>query len=470
MVKKILLFLCLILLISCKKNEDSASNVTWIGGEIVNPRGDYVIFFKDEHILDSVKLDENNFFLYRAEGIKTGLYSFHHIEFQVMFIEPGDSLMLRVNTIDFDESLSYTGKGAEKNNFLMDMFLHNEMEIELMPKLYRLPPKEFEIKLDSLKKIKTDLFEEFKIKYKSNARFEEVAEASINYDYFSKKELYTSANAGKISNDTVNKFPEGFYNYRKEIDFGSENLRSYFPYYRFLYRYFDNLASKKYSENGYYNKNSFKHNYNKIKIIDSLVTNDSLKNSLVKNIAGRYLLKCNNPDKQKRILDIFLKINTNNTHHRTINELAESSMKLTPGNKIPNLLLITTENTLKDLQSIIYRPTVFFFWSSNSVNHYKNIHIKVAELKSKYPEYNYIGINTDDNYINWSNTVTKYGYIKGQEYQFENIGQAEKKLVIYSVNKAIIVDKKGSILEGSTNLFNLNFEETLQSFLNNQSQ
>ncbi len=470
MLKKILLFLCLILLISCKKNEDSASIFTWIGGEIVNPRGDYVIFFKDEHILDSVKLDENNFFLYRAEGIKTGLYSFHHIEFQVMFIEPGDSLMLRVNTIDFDESLSYTGKGAEKNNFLMDMFLHNEMEIELMPKLYRLPPKEFEIKLDSLKKIKTDLFEEFKIKYKSNARFEEVAEASINYDYFSKKELYTSANAGKISNDTVNKFPEGFYNYRKEIDFGSENLRSYFPYYRFLYRYFDNLASKKYSENGYYNKNSFKHNYNKIKIIDSLVTNDSLKNSLVKNIAGRYLLKCNNPDKQKRILDIFLKINTNNTHHRTINELAESSMKLTPGNKIPNLLLITTENTLKDLQSIIYRPTVFFFWSSNSVNHYKNIHIKVAELKSKYPEYNYIGINTDDNYINWSNTVTKYGYIKGQEYQFENIGQAEKKLVIYSVNKAIIVDKKGSILEGSTNLFNLNFEETLQSFLNNQSQ
>ncbi len=470
MVKKILLFLCLILLISCKKNEDSASNVTWIGGEIVNPRGDYVIFFKDEHILDSVKLNENNFFLYRAEGIKTGLYSFHHIEFQVMYIEPGDSLMLRVNTIDFDESLSYTGKGAEKNNFLMDMFLHNEMEIELMPKLYRLPPKEFEIKLDSLKKIRIDIFEEFKIKYKSNARFEEVAEASINYDYYSKKELYTSANAGKISNDTVNKFPEEFYNYRKEIDFGSENLRSYFPYYRFLYRYFDNLASKKYSENGYYNKNSFKHNYNKIKIIDSLVTNDSLKNSLVKNIAGRYLLKCNNPDKQKKILDIFLKINTNNTHHRTINELAESSMKLTPGNKIPNLLLITTENTLKDLQSIIYRPTVFFFWSSNSVNHYKNIHIKVAELKSKYPEYNYIGINTDDNYINWSNTVTKYGYIKGQEYQFENIGQAEKKLVIYSVNKAIIVDKKGAILEGSTNLFNLNFEETLQSYLNNQSQ
>ena len=470
MVKKILLFLCLILLISCKKNEDIACIVTWIGGEIVNPRGDYVIFFKDEHILDSVKLNENNFFLYRAEGIKTGLYSFHHIEFQVMFIEPGDSLMLRVNTIDFDESLSYTGKGAEKNNFLMDMFLHNEMEIELMPKLYRLPPKDFEIKLDSLKKIRIDLFEEFKIKYKSNARFEEVAEASINYDYYSKKELYTSANAGKISNDTVNKFPEGFYNYRKEIDFGSENLRSYFPYYRFLYRYFDNLASKKYSENGYYNKNSFKHNYNKIKIIDSLVTNDSLKNSLVKNIAGRYLLKCNNPDKQKKILNIFLKINTNNTHHRIINELAESSMKLTPGNKIPNLLLITTENTLKDLQSIIYRPTVFFFWSSNSVNHYKNIHIKVADLKSKYPEYNYIGINTDDNYINWSNTVTKYGYIKGQEYQFKNIAQAEKKLVIYSVNKAIIVDKKGAILEGSTNLFNLNFEETLQSYLNNQSQ
>ena len=40
--------------------------------------------------------------------------------------------MLRVNTLDFDESLSFTGMGSKSNNLLMDLFLLNEEEIELM--------------------------------------------------------------------------------------------------------------------------------------------------------------------------------------------------------------------------------------------------------------------------------------------------------------------------------------------------
>ena len=146
MIKKLLLIFSLLLLISsCKEENENTPVYTWIGGEIVNPIEDYVIILKGEQVIDSIKLNESNFFLYQAENIEAGLYSFRHKEFQVFYLEPKDSLMLRVNTLDFDESLSYTGSGSEENNFLMEMFLHNETEIELMPKLYKLSPSNFEI-------------------------------------------------------------------------------------------------------------------------------------------------------------------------------------------------------------------------------------------------------------------------------------------------------------------------------------
>jgi hypothetical protein len=462
MIKELLLIFVAFLLLSCNNSEKITSNVTWIGGEIVNPKGDYVYFYKNEQFLDSVALDDRNFFLYQAEDLSEGLYSFHHKEFQVIYLEPGDSLMLRVNTIDFDESLSYTGVGAERNNFLIEMFLLNEKEIELMPKYYRLNPTEFEKKLDSLKGIRFSLLEEFILSNNTTPEFKLVANANINYDYYSKKELYTSANSHKSNkNDSILQYPDEFYEYREKIDFGSQDLWSYFPYYRFMYRYFDNLALEGCDDKGYAYKHSYKHNYNKIRLIDSLVTNDSLKNSLVKNIAGRYILTCSDSKNQKKMLETFLKINTNSSHLNYITNLSESSMNMANGKTIPNLLLVTTDNTVKDLHSVIYRPTVIYFWSAHSQNHFKEIHSRVDVLKSKFPKYNFIGINTDEKTNEWLSTISKYNYNKAFEYQFEDINKAEKNLVIYSVNKAIIVNKDKTIKESSTNLFNLNIEDIL---------
>ena len=455
MSKKILFFLSALLLVSCNGKVQSESNTTWIGGQIVNPKGDYVLIYKEEKLIDSVKLNRNNYFIYKSDSITEGLYSFRHYEYQVFYLTPKDSLMLRVNTIDFDESLSYSGTGAEKNNFLMDMFLLNEKELDLLPQLYPLSPIEFENELDSLKNIRLNIYNNFKKKNTENNSFTEVAEASINYDYYSKKELYTSVNLKKKDSLFYKDLPEGYFNYRNNINFGSELLRSYFPYYRFLYRYFDNITIQKHKKPGElkYSRSSFTHQYNKLKIIDSLITNDSLKNSLAKNIVHKYLMDCNNHKSQKKMVSLFHEINTNEKHHEFITHLAKASMNLTKGHKIPNLLLASTDQTVKDLHSLITKPTVLFLWSSNSINHYKESHARASELTKLYPNFNFLAINTDKQYNNWISIVNKFEYNPSHEFQFEDIKVAEKKLVINSINKAFIVNKKGIIIDGNTNLF-----------------
>ena len=53
----------LVLLLSSCKNEFKGSDyVAYFGGEIVNPNASYVLFCKDNEVMDTLKLDKNNRF------------------------------------------------------------------------------------------------------------------------------------------------------------------------------------------------------------------------------------------------------------------------------------------------------------------------------------------------------------------------------------------------------------------------
>lgn len=466
LIRKLLLLFLILPFVCCTNGKHEDIELTWIGGQIINPKSDFVVILKDNHVLDTVKLDSNNFFKFSTGCIAPGLYSFTHSEYQIFYVEPGDSLMIRVNTADFDESLTYSGTGAAENNLLIDLFLMNESENTLMPALYRLSPADFEQKIDSLRAVRMALYNDYDSHQKLRKGFKAIAMANIDYDYYSKKELYTSANSAN-SELLPEDFPEDFYAYRDEIDFGNISLRSYYPYYRFLNRYFDNLANAKYTSGGsYMNRNSYEHNFYKIHIIDSLIKCDTLKNSLLKTSTRRYLINGKDAENEKKIVALFKQVNTNKAHHEEIDKLAASTMLLTPGNKVPNVLLVNYDNVMKDLHSIVNRPTVLYFWSSESVKHFKNLHTRAAELKAKYPEYDFLAINTDTHFKKWRDVVRKSGYQNLMEYQLENVQEAEFKLLINSMNKAIIIDKRGIILDGHTNLFAPSIEDHLLGYLN----
>lgn len=459
--KKILLFLLVVTLFSCKSKEEDAVTTTYISGQVVNPTCDYIIFSRGRNTLDTVKLDSNNFFYYKTDKITPGLYSFRHNETQVFYIEPGDSLLLHVNTVDFDESLAYSGKGGDQNNLLMDFFLQNETENMNLPEWYSLSSKDFENKIDSLRAIKIKDYNEFIQNNKVAEDFKKIALANIDYDYYSKKELYASANmhaAGKID-------PK-FFDYRKKINFDLDELKFYYPYYRFMNRYFNNMVCSEYDRKAVIDRNSFKYNHRKIQLIDSIVKSDSLKNSLLYNNAWWYMLNAKNADEEREFYETFSKLNSNKEQVAELGKIMEVTIKLTSGNPIPDVAVVNTENVVKDLRDIINSPTVIYFWSSRSAADSKILHNRAAELKSKYPEYTFLAINTDTHFKKWLETVKKRGYNTKNEFQLENIADAKKKLILNPMSKAIILDKNSVILEGKTNMFNLNFEELLLGYLN----
>jgi len=464
--KRLFILLLFTSIFSCNTFKKEECKSGWIGGEIVNPKKDYVIISKGNKFIDTVSLDKNNFFNYQIKSLESGVYSFSHNEYQAFFIEPCDSILLRVNTIEFDESLSYTGKGAEKNNLIMEMFLMNEQENFLMPSWYSLSPNEYEKKIDSLSNIRNNLYNQFKEAQSPSKAVQEIVEASIKYDLYSKKELYIAAISRKQVLDSTIRIPDDFLSFRNHINLGNENLQSYYPYYRYLSYYLDNLAFDSYKLESPYNRDSFVHNYHKLILINRLITSEELKNILLRNNVNRYFINTQEENKSKEMLTHYLQLSSNEKDKSFVKKKVEAIINLMPKHTLPNTTLFALDKSIKDLHSIINTPTVLFFWSDQHSEQYRNIHNRVNQLKLKFPDYNFIGINTDIHYKRWLNIVTNNNYDNTSEYQLKNVRKASSKLIVGSANRVIIVDKDATILSSNNNIHSAKIERDLFRFLN----
>ena len=114
MFRLIVNYLLIIFFVGCNNQ-----NKTFISGKIIKPTNNEIQVLKDEKIIKKIKISNDGTFLGSIENINSGLYNFIHLpEFQYLIINKGDSLVLRLNSLDFDESLVFSGKGASKNNYL----------------------------------------------------------------------------------------------------------------------------------------------------------------------------------------------------------------------------------------------------------------------------------------------------------------------------------------------------------------
>jgi len=76
----ILLSFIFFILISCGGEVKKETTGAWFGGEIVNPNTNHIILTKNEKVVDTILLDENNRFLYYIENVDKGIYNFIHNE------------------------------------------------------------------------------------------------------------------------------------------------------------------------------------------------------------------------------------------------------------------------------------------------------------------------------------------------------------------------------------------------------
>ena len=130
---RILSTLFFLSLISCSKDFKKDDYRAYFGGEVINPTNRFIYFSKDGVVIDTIPLQKDNTFFVQFDSLAPGIYTFKHDpEYQYVYFDKNDSIMVRLNSNNFDESIIFCGRGDAKNNYLMESFLKDEAEKEKM--------------------------------------------------------------------------------------------------------------------------------------------------------------------------------------------------------------------------------------------------------------------------------------------------------------------------------------------------
>ncbi|WP_435413526.1 TlpA family protein disulfide reductase [Psychroserpens mesophilus] len=456
-----------LLIFSCEKSKSDEGDYAYFGGEIINPSNNYVTLSSSNEERDTIYLDKSNRFLYKVNSLKPGIFTFTHGgEYQTILLEANDSLLIRLNTNDFDESLVYTGSGSKKNNYLIKSFLDDEIENKEFNTIRHLEPEVFVEHMKKLRKQKLAHFEEFLSNKPSSKLFETIVRSSIDYNYYAYHEMFPFAYYGNNKLIHFKDLPDDFYDFRSEVDLNNEDLSKVYAYNRFLFWHFNNIALKQYYIEGHheaFDRMALDYNIEKLTLIDSTITNEKIKNYLLKHNIRDFVLNTDDRDATITLINYYLERSTNPDDKTYLKSLVESASKLKPGRLLPDAELIDFNGNTIALSKLIDKPTVVYCWSSIYKMHSRNSHFKIKELKEKFPEVNFIAINFNDNDLHyWKKTVRSLNYPLKNEYKFSNPSQALDQYVITFSHKIFVVDKNMEIVNSNIELFNDELTECLE--------
>lgn len=463
--KKILSSLPIALLfvvIGCQREFDNDNYTAYFGGEVINPKSNFVLFLKDDEVIDTIFLDKNNRFIHKFDSLAPGLYTFkHEPEYQYVYFDKNDSLMVRINPIEFDESIVFCGRGDEKNNFLMELYLKNEDDKNKMFDVFDYDVDKFISNCDSSYDSKSKFYNSKKEKIKWNDDFDLYAKTMLNFHHYSKKEIYPMAHKMRTGENVNDKLPTDYYNYRNEVDFNNKSLVNYSPFVRYLTHFLGNVSFAQPNSTNLEDEDLEQH-IHKLNIADTLFKNEKIKNKILDNIAFSYLLEDQNIFNNQKFLARYNILSTDKSKQNEINKIGSSIQNLKLGNDLPSVTLIDLNGNKINSQTILNKKTVVFFWTENAESHLLAVHKKALDFHKNNPDYQFVAINIDEDQTKWKKVLENHRFGTINEFRADNFEELKDKWVITKLHRTIILDETGKIHNGFVNLFDVKFAENLK--------
>ena len=443
---------------SCSNNDP---NVFYIGGEIINPSSSNVNIYRNNIKIDSIELDSENKFFKQINNVESGIYRIEHLpEYQSILVDKGDSIWIRVNAEDFNESLSFTGTGSSKNNFLIDISNYLNNEDDYLSNMYSQNSIRFKEVIDSLSQEKEDMWIDFISSREQSNLSEKVTRSSILYSYANRLERYALLRGSNWDLSESDKY----FKYRNNINLNDKDLILFEPYINYLMNYFNQSVLDS-SQVYFYQKNTTDFNIKKLVLIDTEINDDDLKNILSRATAVEELLNFKNHDFHERFIGYYSYINSSQTYYDEILRLHNDINKMQTGNKLPEINLMNiNQNIISSDDVFNNKKTLIYFWSQTQMNHYRRTIRRVNELEKKFPQYRFVGICIQpyNDLVNQAQTILNVTL--DNQFSFTNFESSSKDWVLTYLNKAIIIDRKSKIIDGFGNLFSNSIEQSLSRY------
>ncbi|WOC40270.1 hypothetical protein [Polaribacter sp. HL-MS24] len=454
--KIISIIICVLLtgFASCSKSVKRTA--TYFGGKIINPKANHVILYSMDKVIDTFFINAENKFIGKLEDVKEGLYYFvHGYENQFVYLEPNDSLMLSLNTWNFDESLVFSGFGADRNNILLDCYLQFEKDERLFYQYNALPPKLFQQKVDSIIRHKIETFEDYALHHpKETASYYELLKTALTYPVYTRIENYPNAHAKKMHLSSFPKTPISFYDFRKDIDLNKDAWMYYPPYSKYVSSFLYNTTYN----NGYQPmQNHFSSNFTAdlLKTIASQIKSKRFKNAYLKQTLFSHFNKKSTSEINSNEFEVFLALSSNEQDKALVHKLLRDNEQIATHHQMMNFKLHDFTNTSRSLKQLLRKKnSLLFFWSPNKVSR-PYVQSRINYLSNRYPQIQFLTIQID------GDTHTQIENFDIKKQFFIKSNSEANSFLTSKMTRSILINRKGIVTNGFASLSSRNIYSQL---------
>lgn len=410
-------------------NEDVVL-LTYLRG--VNSQTDTIQFKDHRQFRAKIPLEDPKYILFR-----------HGNEYQVLFLCPGDSVRMTLNTDDFDESMKFSGIGATANNYLISSFLFSEQKGYDHDGIYQLEPPQFIAQVDTIRQIKEQFLEHY-ISQNSDLdkHFIESEKARIQYQWANQRLSYPKAYAYYTGEQPS--LPENYDRYLEELKLDNPEMINLIAYARFLSQYVDKLASEQF-EMYSLSKDENKWALVKFDVVAGHFENEAVKDYLyfrtIKDRIKYYGI--NNIDS---LLTIFHDRVNNQDYLAKVEDLKQKWTALAQGEPAPDFAFPNVKGDTFSLSDFRGKFVYIDVWATWCTPCKKELpHMK--RLMKKYDDRDivFLGISIDGQKENWEEMVRDKDIQGIQLYAGGPRTSITEDYMIHGIPRFILIDKSGNI-------------------------
>lgn len=429
----------------------------FFGGEIVNPKSNYLILYKNDRVIDTLYLDTKNHFGKKFDLLPPGMYILKHgTATKYVYFDKNDSLHLYMNTRDYENTSSFYGEGKDKNNFLLEIFAQSKADRDFVWGLYGKPYDQFRKTIDSLKDARTAFYLRRKTEIGWNNDFDAYAKAVVDFDYYSRLEGYPYAHENRTGLKLRDSLPSDYYKFRDKIDLNNEKFSEFKPFTRYLAIRLNAILS------GQHFETTYEENYAKLIVVDSLISDKKVKNRIINNVAYQYFIEDQNEINNAHFMKMYKKMVTDSALQKEIFDIKKSIHFLGPRQKLPYVSLLDQQLHPLSLQDTLKEQTVIFFWTKNALAQFNAYQKKAVQLTAKHPNLTFLSVNIDGNKNTWQQLISQRpSHPKIIEVFANDFDQLCDQWFITKLNRSIIVHQNGTIQNAFLDFSDQNFEKQL---------
>ena len=175
------------------------------------------------------------------------------------------------------------------------------------------------------------------------------------------------------------------------------------------------------------------------------------------------MLKFENHTEHELFLQYYATVNNSSNYLAEVLALHKDIKKMDSGKPLPKVKLQNANREIVNSTSLIYgNTTVLYFWSQTQMNQYRSTLDRVRLLKNNYPNVRFIGICIQP-FNALVDQVQKMMELNPEnQFALMDFTKASKAWVLTLLNKSIVLNKKGYIVEGFGNFYDMEFEKVLK--------